>query len=252
MIILLSPAKSLDFENSFPEVEATQPRFVDDSLKIIKKLRSLSRKKISSMMGLSKELTELNYMRYHEWDTQFDKATSVPAMMAFSGEVYRGLNARGFTPKQVQFASNHLRILSGLHGVLRGSDLIRPYRLEMGTSLPVGRKKNLYAIWKEKVVGALNKDAETMENQVVINLASSEYFKAVDFDAFKGRVITPVFKDEKNGQYKVIMTWAKNARGKMARFIIENNITNPEHIKGFEDYAFNEAMSTETEWVFIR
>ncbi len=252
MITILSPAKTLDFDSTLPDMEPTLPDFVEDSEKLIMKLRTLSKKKISTLMGLSKDLTELNAMRYQEWSPEFTPQNSRPALLTFSGDVYRGLDAKSLSHDDLEFAQSHLRILSGLHGLLRPLDRIQPYRLEMGTTLPVQRKKNLYAFWGDRVTKAINEAMDAAETEVLINLASTEYSKVVDFSGVHGKVITPVFKDFKNGEYKVVMTWAKLARGAMAGYILRNRITNPEQLKGFADYSFNEPMSSDEEWVFTR
>ena len=252
MITLLSPAKTLDFDSALPSVEATEPSFVSESTQLITKLRTLSKKKVASLMNLNKDLTELNVMRYQEWEPEFNSSSSRPAVLTFSGEVYRGLKAREMNHDDLVFAQDHLRILSGLHGLLRPLDRIRPYRLEMGTRLPVRRKKNLYEFWSDKITAAANEALEASGTDVLINLASNEYSKAIDLSKIKGRVITPIFKNEKNGEYKVVMTYAKHARGAMANFIIKNRINDAESIKAFEDYVYSPSMSTETEWVFIK
>lgn len=252
MITLLSPAKTLDFDSSIPEVKTTIPSFVPESEQLITKLRTLSKKKVSSLMSLNKELTELNVMRYQEWEPDFSNGSSRPAMLTFSGEVYRGLKANEMGHDDLMYAQDHLRILSGLHGLLRPLDRIRPYRLEMGTRLPVRRKKNLYEFWSDKITAAVNEALEVSGSDVLINLASNEYSKAIDMSKVNGRVITPVFKNEKDGQYKVVMTWAKHARGAMARFIIKERINDPESLKAFEDYIFSPTMSKDDEWVFVK
>lgn len=252
MITIISPAKTLDFESELPSVESSIPEFASESEQIMKKLRSLSKVKISKLMKLSKDLTELNAQRYQEWESDFSTEDSRPALLTFSGEVYRGINAAELTKDQLEFAQNHLRILSGLHGLLKPLDRIRPYRLEMGTSLPIQRKKNLYQFWGTKITEALNQALAEADSDVLLNLASSEYFKSVDFSKINGKVITPVFKDLKNGEYKIVMTWAKHARGAMTGFALRNGITDVEQIKLFDEYQYSEPMSTETEWVFVR
>ncbi len=252
MITIISPAKTLDFESDLPEVNFTEPAFVEQSVRIMNKLKKLSKKNIASLMSISNDLVELNAHRYQLWEPKFDDEASRPALLTFSGEVYRGIDAHSLTAEQLSFAQKHLRILSGLHGLLRPLDTIRPYRLEMGTALTVERKKNLYQFWGNQITDALNGVLSDSSSQTLVNLASSEYFKVIDFKKLEGEVITPVFKDFKNGEYKVVMTWAKQARGKMAGFILRNEITNPEDLKSFEDYHYNEAMSTPAEWVFVR
>lgn len=252
MITIISPAKSLDYESELPSIDATTPQFVDQSVQVMSQLKKLSKKKIGSLMNLSKDLVELNAHRYQMWEPNFDDEHSRPSLLTFSGEVFRGIDAKSLTSDQLHFAQDHLRILSGLHGLLRPFDNIRPYRLEMGTSLPIGRKKNLYQFWGNQLTESLNEALEAADSSTLVNLASSEYFKAVKFDSIKGQVITPIFKDYKNGEYKVVMTWAKQARGKMTGFILRNGITNPEDLKAFNDYQYNEALSSDSEWVFVR
>lgn len=252
MIVLLSPAKSLDYESALPAMNDTQPRFQAESEQLISKLRGLSKKKLSSLMSLSKDLTELNAMRYQEWEPDFSDAASRPAAYAFTGEVYRGMDAKQWNDKDRAFAQDHVRILSGLHGVLRPLDRIRPYRLEMGTKLPVRRKKNLYEFWQEKLTATLKEELAVSDNKVVVNLASNEYAKAVKLDQLDAEVITPVFKDRKGDDLKIVMMYAKHARGEMASYIVKNKIKDPEDLKGFESYAFSPKHSNGNEWVFIR
>lgn len=252
MITILSPAKTLDFQSPLPEMEFSQPKFLEESTQLITKLRTLSKRKVSKLMNLNKELTELNAMRYQEWEATFDEESSRPAILAFSGEVYRGLAAKDLSASDLHFAQDHLRILSGLHGLLRPLDRIRPYRLEMGTSLPIRRKKNLYAFWTEKVTEEINQSMNSAGSDTLVNLASNEYAKAIDMKQLNGRVITPIFKDGKNGEYKVVMTYAKHARGAMARFIVQNRISDPEALKAFKPYTFTPQESSEQEWVFQR
>lgn len=252
MITILSPAKTLDFDSRYDDIEVSTPAFVDESAKLINKLKRISTKKLGSMMHLSKELATLNVDRYQNWTTEFTTENSRPALLTFSGDVYRGMDNKSFTNDDLAFANDHMRLLSGLHGALKPLDLIQPYRLEMGTSLPVGRKKNLYQFWGDRVTNAINDAMAAADTDVLINLASTEYSKVVDFSKINGRVITPVFKDFKNGEYKVVMTWAKLARGMMAGYIVRNRLTKPEDMIGFNEYQYSEPMSSEEEWVFIR
>jgi cytoplasmic iron level regulating protein YaaA (DUF328/UPF0246 family) len=252
MITILSPAKTLDFDSRYDNLPLQIPAHVDESEKVMNKLKKLSKKKLGCMMKLSKDLVELNAMRFQEWSTDFNLENSRPALLIFNGEVYRGMGAKAFSEKEMEFAENHLRLLSGLHGLLKPLDYIQPYRLEMGTSISVGRNKNLYQFWSDKVTNDLNDAMELSGTDALINLASNEYSKAVNFDKIKGKVITPIFKDLKNGEYKVVMTWAKTARGKMAGFIVRNNITEPQDLVGFNEYQYSEPLSSDTEWVFIR
>lgn len=254
MIILLSPAKSLDFETPAKTTLETQPEFLNDSERLVKKLKKLSSQKIGSLMGISPALSDLNYERYQNWKLPFTTENAKPCSLAFTGAVYQGWGAKELNDEALLFAQNHVRILSGLYGILKPLDLIQPYRLEMGTRFEVTPKvKNLYVFWKKKLTEHLN---ETIEkgNGEVVNLASNEYFKAIDAKTINGNIITPVFKDLKNGEYKTIMTFAKLARGYMTRYAIDHRITAAEELKGFnmEGYSYSENMSSETEWVFVR
>ncbi|TDQ27712.1 peroxide stress protein YaaA [Tenacibaculum caenipelagi] len=252
MKIIISPAKSLDFDNKATTDAYTQPRFLEQSEKLNKKLKTLSRKKIGELMKISDDLASLNYDRNQEWQPSFTLDNAKQAVFAFTGEVYRGIDVTSLSEDKIPALQEKLRILSGLYGLLKPLDLIQPYRLEMGTRLKVGRKENLYKFWDTTLAESLNE--ELADNELLINLASSEYFKALPKKALKVPMITPVFKDFKNGQYKTIMTFAKKARGLMVRYIIDHNIETLEELKGFnmEGYGFSEEMSTETELVFTR
>ena len=252
MITIISPAKLLNFDLQNITKEYTQPLFQEESQLLIDKLKKYSSKKISNLMGLSKKLSDLNFKRYQQWHLPFTAENAKQALFAFNGEVYNGLKAETLTLEDVGFAQGNLRILSGLHGVLRPLDLIQPYRLEMGTKIGAKRTKTLYEYWSKKVTGQLTE--ELPKDDVLINLASNEYFKVIDQSKFKRRIITPVFKDEKNGNYKVLTIYAKHARGMMTRFIIKNRIENPEEIKAFEEkgYVFNPNLTNGDEWVFTR
>jgi len=254
MKILLSPAKSIDLTKVVPTDKESLAYYLPDSVKLISKLKKLSVKKIESMMHISRELAELNHSRYNLWVEPLKQDENIrPAIFAFNGEVYRGFDAHSLNEKQLETAQNSIRILSGLYGILRPLDLIYPYRLEMGTKWEISAKqKNLYKFWGTKLSDFLNKEME--KDEVIINLASTEYFKAIDQKALKHKIVTPVFKEFKNGDYKVVMTFAKNARGVMARWIVNNKIENPEEIKGFEEhgYSYSENLSSGDEWVFIR
>lgn len=252
MLLLISPAKSFDFESPAQTQHFSQPEFSEESERLIKKMRSFSAKKLGELMSLSKDLSVLNVDRYQNWVPNPKKENTKQAALAFNGEVYRGLNAREMSEDDLQFAQDHLRILSGLHGVLRPLDLIQPYRLEMGTKLKYYNYKNLYQFWGDKITKRLNEDLEN--EKVLVNLASNEYYKSVIEKKIKGRIITPIFKDFSNGTYKVLMTYAKNARGVMANYIIKNRISDPELMKSFDrnGYAFDPNQSDESNWVFIR
>ncbi|MDO7171799.1 peroxide stress protein YaaA [Mariniflexile sp. AS56] len=252
MKLVLSPAKSLDFETKLPTTQHTEPQFLDQSERLNKLLKKKSAKSLSKLMSISDALGQLNYGRNQEWELPFTPDNARPAMYAFSGEVYRGLDAFSLAENHIEAAQNTIRIISGLYGLLKPLDLIQPYRLEMGTKFPVGKNKNLYAFWQKTIAKALNEELEAGE--ILLNLASNEYFKAVDLKALKAPVITANFKDFKNGEYKMIMTFAKQARGLMARYVIETNAKTIDDIKGFnyEGYNFSEPMSTDTELIFIR
>lgn len=254
MKILISPAKSIDTERNIEVPFTSTAQFLDDSEYLINKLKKLSVNQIAKMMHISKDLGELNYQRYQSWERPLElNSDVVPTVTAFTGEVYRGLDVTTFTKNDFQFAQDSLRILSGLYGILRPLDLLFPYRLEMGTSWKVTPKTtNLYKYWGTRLAESLNNEMEVEE--VIINLASSEYFKAVDAKVLNSPMITPVFKEFKNGEYKVVMTYAKNARGVMARYIIKNGLQNPEDLKLFNEnnYSFDAKQSSENEWVFVR
>ena len=252
MKIIISPAKSLDFENKATTTQYSQPRFLEQSEKLSKKLKTLSRKKLGELMKISDDLSSLNYDRNQQWKPPFTIDNAKQAIYSFTGEVFRGIDVTTLSEDKIPTLQNKLRILSGLYGLLKPLDLIQPYRLEMGTKLKVGRTENLYKFWDTTLVDSLN--AELSENELLINLASTEYFKALPKKVLKVPMITPVFKDLKNGEYKTIMTFAKKARGLMVRYIIENNIETIDDLKGFDvnGYGFSEAMSSENELVFTR
>ncbi|MBU2019033.1 MAG: peroxide stress protein YaaA [Bacteroidetes bacterium] len=254
MKIIISPAKSIQIRPIETIEKASEPLFEKETAQLVKKLQKLSTKKLVSMMHVSTDIADLNVERYRNWDFSLGESKSKnPAISSFTGEVYRGLDADSLSEEGMQFAQENLRILSGLFGLLRPFDLMQPYRLEMGTSWAVTPKtKNLYQFWGNKI--ALQLSSEMMKDEVLINLASTEYFKAIDLKSLKRQMITPVFKELKNGEYKVVMTYAKNARGKMTRYIVENKLEHPEEIKGFDldGYRFHEALSSESEWVFTR
>ncbi|MGB0880677.1 MAG: peroxide stress protein YaaA [Polaribacter sp.] len=252
MKIIISPAKSLDFENKAKTSLHTQPQFLEQSIKLNKKLKTISRKKLSEMMSISKDLAFLNYDRNQTWQPPFRLENAKQAIYAFTGEVYRGIGINSLEEKKLPMLQERLRILSGLYGLLKPLDLMQPYRLEMGTRLKVGRTENLYKFWGDTLAHALNEEMD--DDALFINLASSEYFKAVNQKVLKVPMITPVFKDFKNGNYKTIMTFAKKARGLMVRYIIDHNVKTIEQLKGFniDKYGFSEEMSSGNELVFIR
>lgn len=254
MLLLISPAKTLDFETPAPTTEFTQADFLKQSKQLVSELRVLAPQDISKLMSISDKLGVLNFDRFASWKTPFKPTNAKQAIYAFQGDVYTGMQAETFSQDDIQFAQQHLRILSGLYGLLRPLDLIQAYRLEMGTGFANSRGKNLYEFWGDSITAAANKQLKEISSSIVINLASNEYFSAIKPKSLKAEIITPVFKDQKNGQYKIISFFAKKARGMMSAYIIQNRITEPEAIKHFNvaGYAFEPSQSSEREWVFIR
>lgn len=254
MLIVLSPAKTLDYESPIAVGETTKPDFIPRSAELVSVLREMPPAAIGSLMKISDPLAELNAIRFASWSTRFNERNSRPALLAFNGDVYEGLDARSLTAKQLDWAQGHLRILSGLYGLLRPLDLMQPYRLEMGTRLANTRGKDLYAFWGDEITKALNATLAERKSTALVNLASEEYFKSVRPRLLDVPVITPVFEDWKGGKYKIISFYAKRARGLMARYAIEKKITRPEALKGFdsEGYAYDENASGEFSWVFRR
>jgi len=252
MKIIISPAKSLDFESKVPTSLFTQPRFLEQSEKLHKKLKTLSKNELSALMKISDDLSALNYDRNQTWQTPFTTENAKQAIYAFTGAVFQGIDVNSLDEKKLPLLQENLRILSGLYGFLKPLDLIQPYRLEMGTKLKVGSTENLYKFWDHTVAKALNDELE--DGELLINLASSEYFKVIPTKVLKVPMITPVFKDFKNGQYKIVMTYAKMARGLMVRYIIDNNVKTIEELKGFniDEYRFSEEMSSGNDLVFTR
>jgi len=253
MKIVVSPAKSLDYERKLPTTRGTQPQFLEQAATLNAKLEKKSKKAVGELMHISDKLAALNYQRYKDFSTPFTKSNARPAAYAFAGDVYTGLDAYSISDKKIDTLQDTLRILSGMYGVLRPLDLMQPYRLEMGTNLKVGRKKNLYEFWGDTVTEALNKELE--DNETFVNLASQEYFKVVNTKLLKVPVISPVFKDYKNGKLKIISFFAKKARGSMARYIIDNDTKTLKGILGFDydDYRYSEQHTeNENEPVFIR
>ena len=254
MKIIISPAKSLDYNRQIKTPKTSVAPFIDDAEYLVKKLSKLSSKQLEKLMKLSTNLADLNHHRYQNWKTPNVLDADVqPAITVFTGEVYKGLDVQSFSDKDYLNAQHQLRILSGLYGLLRPLDLMYPYRLEMGTKFNVTSNiSNLYAFWKAKITTYLNE--EMGEDEVLINLASNEYFKAIDKKALKARVITPIFKDLKGDKLKVIMMYAKHARGAMAKFIIQKQYASIEDLKTYnvDGYSYSDTHSTEDEWVFIR
>ncbi|WP_299778521.1 peroxide stress protein YaaA [uncultured Formosa sp.] len=252
MKLVISPAKSLDFDRKLPTEVSTEAIFLKEADRLNKVVKKKSAKNLSELMRISDALGQLNYQRNQEWTLPFTKDNARQAIYAFNGDVYRGFDAYTIPENKLESLQNTVRILSGLYGVLKPLDLIQAYRLEMGTKLPVGTNKNLYEFWKKTITKALNE--ELKDDEVFLNLASNEYFKAVDVKTLKVPVITAVFKNFKNGEYKMIATYAKLARGLMARYVIDTNAETIEDLKGFnyENYRYDEQFSTKTELVFTR
>jgi len=254
MLIVISPAKTLDFENKPSSLHYSTNDFLSEAEKLIKELKNYTADDLIKLMGISSKLAYLNYERFATWKRPFNIENAKQALLAFKGDVYTGLDAESLNEKELLYTQDHLRILSGLYGVLRPLDLIQPYRLEMGTKLNTNSFQGLYKYWGDKLTQNINKALIAQSDDVLINLASNEYFKALDKSKLKAEIITPVFKDFKNGEYKTISFYAKKARGLMSRFILKNQLKNPEELKHFETngYYFSEAESNANQLVFLR
>lgn len=254
MLAVVSPAKNLDFESSIPVATHTQPTMLDHVDHLVKFCKALSPADLSSLMSISDKLAVLNAERFDSFTTPFTPDNARQALYAFNGDVYTGLDAYSLSEDEVNYAQSHLRILSGLYGLLRPLDLMQAYRLEMGTKLATDKGKDLYSFWGEHITAELNGALAAQGDNVLINLASNEYFKSVKKKALDGMIITPNFKDLKNGQYKVISFFAKKARGLMARYIIQNQLTDVEQLKDFNlaGYRFSEEQSSPTDFIFLR
>ncbi|MEQ4510418.1 MAG: peroxide stress protein YaaA [Dickeya sp.] len=254
MLITLSPAKTLDYTSPLPTQRHTQPALLAYSQQLIQHCKQLTPADIASLMSISDKLADLNAARFQEWSPEFSLDNARQALLAFKGDVYTGLAAEDFSEADFDFAQQHLRILSGLYGVLRPLDLMRPYRLEMGIRLKNDVGNDLYQFWGDTITETLNQALAEQNDDVLINLASDEYFKSVKPARLKARIIKPVFLDEKNGKFKVISFYAKKARGLMSRFIIQNRLTQPEQLKDFNSngYYFDPADSSADELVFRR
>lgn len=255
MLILLSPAKDLSAEPAPKLKGTTLPRLLDHSVPLVEKLRPMGPRKLATLMDISPKLAELNHARYQRWSTPFTAANARPAVFVFNGEAYRGLDARSLDADDLRAAQRQLRILSGLYGLLRPLDLMQDHRLEMGTKLSMGRgKKDLYAYWGDRITELLQADLDAQQSDVIINLASTEYFKAVRPIGLKARIITPVFKDRSGSGYKVVMVHAKHQRGAMARHIIQHRLTDPEALRKYDGdgYRYAASESTPDQPVFLR
>lgn len=252
MKIVISPAKSLNFETPAPTQTYSQPIFLKQAERLSKILKKKSARSLSKLMSISPALGQLNYERNQNWHLPFTPENAKQSVFAFTGEVYRGLDAYSLESDKMDVLQDKLRIISGQYGILKPLDLMQAYRLEMGTKIKIGTKPNLYKFWDQQITKALNE--EMNEEELFVNLASKEYFKAIQPKLLKVPVVTPVFKDFKNGEYKVIMTFAKLARGLMVRYILDNDVNSLEELKGFDSqgYGFDENLSTESELVFTR
>ncbi|BDH47183.1 UPF0246 protein [Salmonella enterica subsp. enterica serovar Choleraesuis] len=254
MLIVISPAKTLDYQSPLATQRYTQPQLLDWSQQLIDVARQLSAPQIARLMSISDKLADLNAVRYSEWQPDFTPDNARQAILAFKGDVYTGLDAATLNEADFDFAQQHLRILSGLYGVLRPLDLMQPYRLEMGIKLKNAKANDLYGFWGERITQELSAALDAQGDRVLINLASDEYFKSVKPAVLDARIIKPVFLDQKNGKYKVISFYAKKARGLMSRYIVENRLTKPEQLTGFnvQGYRYDSAASSADELVFSR
>ncbi len=254
MLIVISPAKTLDYDTHPVTPEYSIPAYLDDAEIIVARVRKYSLSEIRDTMALSERLAKLNFERFKSWHKPFTPMNSKQAILAFKGDVYAGIDAATFSESDFAFAQQHLRILSGLYGILRPLDLMQPYRLEMGRKIDNERGKNLYEFWQDRVTDGINRELARMGCRYLINLASSEYFKVIDPKRVEADIITPVFKDYKNGQYKTIGFYAKKARGRFSRFIIKERLSDPKELKNFDvdGYCFNESLSTDHKLVFTR
>ena len=252
MKLVISPAKSLDFIRSLPTESNSNACFLKEAENLNNILREKSPKELSELMSISPSLAELNYQRNNSWQLPFDSSNSRQAIYAFNGDVYRGIDAYSIEENKIDFLQDTVRIISGLYGLLKPLDLIQPYRLEMGTKIPVGASKNLYEFWRRKLTDSINQ--ELSEGEIFLNLASMEYIKAIDTKVLKSKMITANFKQLKDGNYKTIAIFSKRARGLMTRYIVDNNINSMEGIKGFnsDGYLFTESLSSDNELIFTR
>jgi uncharacterized protein len=253
MLVILSPAKTLNMEAAFTS-EYTTPIYCSEALEIMKELRNYTPPDMESIMKINRNLAEENFFRHLKWDIKHTLSNSKQALLAYHGAVFQGLSAADFCGEELHFAQRHIRILSGLYGVLRPLDLIQPYRLEMAIKLKNSSIDDLYSFWKEKLTTYFHKEIESHHGRTLINLASNEYYSVLDMKKLNCNIITPIFKEYKNGTYKNITIYAKRARGLMTRYIIKNAVTHPEDLKEFKDegYYFNASLSTENQWVFTR
>ena len=254
MLLVISPAKTLDYETPVSTESYSMPAYLKDSRQLVERARRYSEFDLMEVMAVSAKIATLNVERFQHWRTPFTPRNARQALFAFKGDVYGGLSAASLNDGDVEFAQAHLRILSGLYGLLRPLDLMQPYRLEMGRKIDTERGKNLYAFWGEMITQGLNQQLKQLGSETLINLASNEYFKAVKPALLQAQIITPEFKDYKDGSYKMMGVYAKRARGLMSRYIIQQRITDPAALQAFavEGYSFNSKLSNGNQWVFTR
>ncbi|XOQ59173.1 MAG: peroxide stress protein YaaA [Clostridium sp.] len=253
MIWIISSAKSMNPNKSINTNKYTVPIFKDEGKELINELRKYDPSQIASLMNISDRLSELNVVRYDKWDENHKLSNSKQAISLYNGDVYKKIDSETLNNEQLNFMNKHLRIISGLYGVLRPLDIIQPYRLEMSIKLKNSKGNDLYDFWKDKITAYFNEEIKEQKDKFIINLASKEYVKAIDLDKLKARVINIVFKEYRNGRYKVVPFNAKRARGSFVRYMTENFVEDVENIKSFDvDYKYNEKMSTDTDWVFIK
>ena len=254
MLSILSPAKTLDYETAPTTKKSTQPLFIDQAESLVKSARKMDPEDIQGLMGVSEKIATLNHERFMNWEPDFSLKNAKQSVLAFKGDVYTGLQAETLSADQLAFAQKHLRILSGLYGLLRPLDLMRPYRLEMGLPFANAGGKNLYEFWGDRITETLGQHLKASGSPVLVNLASNEYFKAVKPKSLDVEVITPQFRDLKNGQYKMISFFAKKARGVMARYIIQKGLNEPAGLKRFkgDGYYYSKELSEGNNWVFLR
>ena len=254
MLLVISPAKTLDYETRPTTRSFTLPDYLDDAQRLVDRARMYSVDDIAALMQVSTKLARLNVERFAQWRTPFTRENAKQAILAFKGDVYAGLDVTSLSAPDLKFAQNHLRILSGLYGVLRPLDLMQPYRMEMGRAVDTDRGRNLYTFWGTRITEGLNQQLKRLKTRYLINLASREYFKAVKPKALDGEIITPEFKELRDGEYRMFGVYAKKARGQLSRFMIQNRLTEPAEIKAFDidGYRFNAKLSDDAKWVFTR
>jgi len=254
MLIILSPSKTINTNNTISTSTFTQPYFINRSAKIVSKIKKLIPSDLSNLMNISPKLSQLNFDRFQHWNSIHNLSNSKQALLSFKGEVFNGLDVNTFSEEDLLYSQDHLFILSGLYGVLRPLDLIQPYRLEISTKIEIEKLANLYAYWQNIITQELNKSIASKKTNILINLASNEYFKVIDKKKLHANIITPVFKENKNGKYKIVTIYAKKARGLMTNYILRNKIEKAENLKFFDEegYYYNEPLSDDKQFVFTR